>query len=59
MLGEIEVNVGFLEEGSYLVDEGPAAVEEDEVGFAKAWVVEERFEEEWVVSCDGEVASAT
>jgi hypothetical protein len=40
------------------VDEGPAAVEEDEVGVAEAGVVEERFEEEWVVAGDREVASA-
>jgi hypothetical protein len=57
-LGEVEIDVGFLEERSDLVDEGPAAVEEDEVGFAKTRVVEKGFEEEWVVSCDGEVASA-
>jgi len=40
------------------VDEGPAAVKEDKVGFAKFGIVEERFEEERVVAGDGEVASA-
>jgi len=58
LLGEIEVDVWFLEEGSDLVDEGPAAVQENEVCVAQAWVVEERFEQERVVACDGEVASA-
>ena len=57
-MGEVEVDVWFLEEGADLVDEGPAAVEEDEVGVAEAWVVEERFEEERVVAGDVEVASA-
>ena len=45
LLGEVEVDVGFLQEGADLVDEGPAAVEEDEVGVAEARVVEEGFEE--------------
>ena len=58
LLGEVEVDVGFLQEGADLVDVGPAAVEEDEVGFAEAGVVEERLEEEWVVACYVEVASA-
>ncbi len=58
MLGEVEVDVGFLQEGADLVDEGPAAVEEDEVGFAERGRVEERFEEERVVAGDREVASA-
>jgi len=40
------------------VDEGPAAVEEDEVGMAEAWVVEQRFEQERVVAGDGEVAAS-
>ena len=40
------------------MDEGPAAVEEDEVGPAEAGVVEEGFEEERVVTGDREVASA-
>jgi hypothetical protein len=57
LLGEVEVDVGFLQECADLVDEGPTAVEEDEVGFTQAWIVEERFEEEWVVSGDREVAS--
>ena len=58
MLREVEVDVWFLQEGAYLVDEGPASVEEDEVGVAEAGVVEERFEEEWVVAGYVEVASA-
>ena len=47
---EVEVDVWFLQEGADLVDEGPASVEEDEVGVAEARVVEEGFEEERVVT---------
>jgi hypothetical protein len=58
LLREVEIDIWFLEEGADLVDEGPAAVEEDEVGMAEAGIVEERLEEERVVAGDGEVASA-
>jgi hypothetical protein len=47
-----------LQEGADLVDVGPAAVEEDEVGVAEAGIVEQRLEEERVVAGDVEVASA-
>ena len=52
LLREVEVDVWFLQEGADLVDEGPASVEEDEVGVAEAGVVEEGFEEERVVAGD-------
>jgi len=58
LLGEVEVDVWFLQEGADFVDEGPASVEEDEVGVAEAGVVEEGFEEEGVVAGYVEVASA-
>ena len=58
LLREVEVDVWFLQEGADLVDEGPAAVKEDEVGPAEAGIVEERFEEERVIAGDVEVASA-
>src|SRR6202034_4114423 len=54
----VEVDVWFLEEGADLMDEGPTAVEEDEVGVAETGIVEERFEKEGVVAGDGEVAPA-
>ena len=55
---DVEVDVRFLEDCADLVDEGPAAVEENEVAPAEAGVVEEGFEEERVVAGDVEVASA-
>jgi hypothetical protein len=57
LLREVKVDVWLLQESADLVDEGPASVEEDEVGVAEPRVVEEWFKEKGVVACDREVAS--
>ncbi len=59
LLREVQIDVWFLQQGVGFADEGPAAVQHDEVGVAELGVVEEGFEQQGIRAGDAEVASAT